>query len=67
VQEEWLKQTSEFRENSILDQFVRLERVGGGSFSSVFRGKDKKTDKEVAIKIIENFKLSADEREVIKR
>jgi serine/threonine protein kinase len=67
VQDEWLKQTSEFRDNSIFDQFVQLERIGGGGFSSVFRGKEKKTDKEVAIKIIEYFKLSTGEKEVIKR
>lgn len=53
-----MRQTSEFRENSILDQYVKLEKIGAGNFSSVFRGREKKTGKEVAIKTIDTFKLS---------
>ncbi len=46
---------------------MKLDKIGAGNFSSVFRGKDKKTNKEVAIKVIDTFKLTTDEREVIKR
>lgn len=49
------------------DQYLQMERIGGGSYSNVYRGIDKKTNKEVAIKVIELFKLSSAEREVIKR
>jgi serine/threonine protein kinase len=49
------------------DLYVKLEKIGGGNFSSVFRGKDKKNNQEVAIKVIETFKLSVAEKEVLKR
>jgi serine/threonine-protein kinase 24/25/MST4 len=33
--------------------FTRLERIGKGSFGEVFKGMDKRTQKVVAIKIID--------------
>lgn len=52
VRDEWLKQLADFKENSIFDKYLKLERIGGGNFSNVYRGKNKKTDKFVAIKVI---------------
>lgn len=67
IHEEWLKHLADFKENSIYDSYIIQEKIGGGNFSTVFRGKDKKTGKEVAIKVIENFKLSLNEKEVLQR
>lgn len=49
------------------DIYTKLEKIGGGNYSSVYRGKVKKTGQEVAIKVIETFKLSVAEKEVLKR
>lgn len=47
-----MKQLADFKENSLFDKYVKLERIGGGNFSNVYRGKEKATDKCVAIKVI---------------
>ena len=39
-----------------------MERVGTGNFSTVYKGVCKKDSKEVAIKVIEKFKLSLNEK-----
>lgn len=62
-----MKQLADFKELSVFDKYLKLERIGGGNFSNVYRGKDKKTDKSVAIKVIEHTKLTEGEREVLKR
>lgn len=53
-----MKQLADFKELSVFDKYLKLERIGGGNFSNVYRGKDKKTDKLVAIKVIEHTKLT---------
>ena len=47
-----MKQLADFKENSLFDKYIKLERIGGGNFSNVYRGKEKATDKSVAIKVI---------------
>jgi serine/threonine protein kinase len=42
------------------------EKIGAGNFSIVYRAIEKTTQIEVAVKVIEKFKLSAAEREVVK-
>ena len=39
-----------------------MERVGTGNFSMVYKGVEKKSEKDVAIKVIEKFKLSLNEK-----
>jgi hypothetical protein len=58
MRDDWMKQLVDFKELSVFDKFLKLERIGGGNFSNVYRGKDKQTDKFVAIKIIEMSKLT---------
>lgn len=60
--DDWIKQLADFKENSIFDKYIKLERIGGGNFSNVYRGKEKKSDKNVAIKVIEPQKLTESER-----
>jgi serine/threonine protein kinase len=43
-----------------------MEKIGAGNFSSVYRGVEKSSAKEVAVKVIEKFRLSENEKEVIK-
>jgi serine/threonine protein kinase len=66
VQKEWLKFLDEFKENSIYNQYQIMEKIGAGNFSSVYRGVEKNTSKEVAVKVIEKQKLTESEKEVIK-
>jgi len=42
-QKEWLRILSEYKENSVYNQFLILEKIGAGNFSSVYRGVEKKT------------------------
>ena len=44
-----------------------LEKIGAGNYSIVYKGIQKKTDMPVAIKVIEKFKFSLTEKEVIKQ
>jgi hypothetical protein len=43
IREDWMKQLADFKENSLFDKYIKLERIGGGNFSNVYRGKDKQT------------------------
>ena len=52
VKDHWLKQLDHFKDHSVFDKYIKLERIGGGKFSNVFRGKDKQNSKSVAIKVI---------------
>ena len=52
VKNNWLDHLDHFKDHSIFDKYIKLERIGGGKFSNVFRGKDKTNDKLVAIKVI---------------
>ena len=42
------------------DRYQRLERVGKGSFGEVFRGIDKQTQQEVAIKVLDQDDANRD-------
>lgn len=57
VKDHWLKQLDHFKDHSVFDKYIKLERIGGGKFSNVFRGKDKQNSKLVAIKVIQHVKL----------
>lgn len=52
LSDDWMKQLADFKENSLFDKYIKLERIGGGNFSNVYRGKEKATEKCVAIKVI---------------
>ena len=52
--------------NNIYDTFLLLEKVGAGNYSVVYKGIQKTAGIPVAIKVIEKFKFSASEKEVIK-
>ena len=52
VKDNWLHHLQHFKDQSVFDKYIKLERIGGGKFSNVFRGKDKINDKFVAIKVI---------------
>ena len=44
-----------------------LDKIGSGNYSVVFKGINKNTHTEVAIKVIEKFKFSVAEKEIIKQ
>lgn len=52
VRDDWLNHLEDFKDHSVFDKYIKMQRIGGGKFSNVFRGKDKKNDKFVAIKVI---------------
>ena len=40
--EEWSKHLIEFRTTAVEDLYLIQEKIGGGNYSNVFRGKEKK-------------------------
>jgi len=48
------------------DRYQRLERVGKGSFGEVFRGIDKQTQQEVAIKVLDLKRAAGDIEDIQK-
>jgi hypothetical protein len=55
-------QLCDFIKGNIYDDFEFKETVGTGKFAKVFYGKEKATNHEVAIKVIEKNKLSQNEK-----
>jgi len=55
------------RRNHCLEDFSLQEKVGSGANSVVFRGTDKTTNKEVAIKVVNRTSLRLEERDNLKR
>ena len=47
--------------NSIWDEYKNIELIGSGSFSYVYRAKNKKTNEYVAIKEIKKSKINVQE------
>lgn len=44
-----------------------VEKIGAGNYSVVYRGVQRKSGDTVAIKVIEKFKFSMNEKEVIRQ
>ena len=42
-QKQWLDVLADFKESSILADYIKLERIGKGNFSNVYRCQHKKT------------------------
>ena len=63
---EWLHHLNHLKSTSIHENYRLLEKIGTGNFSNVYRGVEKKTRNEVAIKVIEKFKLSSGENYIIR-
>jgi serine/threonine protein kinase len=66
-EDDWFRLLKVFQESSILENYLKLERIGKGNFSNVYRCKSKNTDSYAALKIIEPKKLTPGERDVLKR
>ena len=56
-QEEWLECLTSFKGESIQEKYNFIEKIGMGKFSIVYRAVANKTKEEVAVKVIEVYKL----------
>lgn len=61
-----MKHLKHFKNNSIYDLVQLQERIGAGNYSVVYKGCEKISKCEVAVKVIEKMKLTEGENEVIK-
>ena len=61
-EEEWLKIMQSFKEISILSDYIRLERIGKGNFSTVYKCRSKANNELAALKVIDPDKLNPSER-----
>lgn len=64
-QEEWLESLASFKGESIQEKYNFIEKIGMGKFSIVYRAVRNHTNEEVAIKVIEVYKLTPEERNQI--
>lgn len=67
LKEEWLTQLNDFVKGNINDDFEMVETVGAGKFAKVYYGKEKVSNREVAIKVIEKNKLTKFEKNSIQK
>ena len=54
-----------FKGESIQEKYNFIEKIGRGKFSIVYRAVSNKTNEEVAVKVIEVYKLTPEERSQI--
>jgi hypothetical protein len=43
VYDEWVKHLSDFRTSTVEDLYTFFEKIGGGNYADVFKGKNKET------------------------